>query len=330
MTLNLKFRHGEAISSVHPHKQLECVEPGQEFSFSFQHLLFAAPIAASSPDRGSRGRAVLQGEIWLECFLSVLDQPGTRSSVEFQTPARRFPRSKSSVRHDGRYDRSTKRLGRRSQPGRRTAFSFITPISIVIVSPPRSGAVNGCRQGYAPSRSEACRTPRCSTLEFHLHSDAGDGVLDAVHRRPRGSRPRCRAAPHTASRGSPRCRRIQQKSTSLTRKTPRRIGKRPCNSGISSLGLALWKRRTAMNRIYGRSESAVAGLGCSRSCPRSAAKQIPLHSLAGNILAPPRFAGDNLVELVDEDDAVTSRPASTAAALTLVVDRGGLLSFPGL
>ncbi len=57
------------------------VEPGQEFPFSFQHLLFAAPIQRGSGTRGHRGPAVLQGEISLECFLSVFVQPGTRISV---------------------------------------------------------------------------------------------------------------------------------------------------------------------------------------------------------------------------------------------------------
>jgi len=60
---------------------------------------------------------------------------------------------------------------------------------------------------------------------------------------------RAEAKPHIASSGMlPFSVRMRRKSSSLSEASSTRIGRRPCNSGSKSEGLATWKAPEAMNR----------------------------------------------------------------------------------
>ena len=97
----------------------------------------------------------------------------------------------------------------------------------------------------------------------------------------RASRPRSRAAPRTggsarspARSGCARSRRAASGSSST------RIGKRPCSSGIRSLGLATWNAPAAMNSTWSVLHRAVLGRHRRALDDR---QQVALHALARDV-----------------------------------------------
>ena len=80
-----------------------------------------------------------------------------------------------------------------------------------------------------------------------------------------------------------------------------RIGRRPCSSGSRSDGLATWKAPEAMNRMWSVLHRAVLG-GDGRALDQR--QQVALHALAADVGADALRRARDLVDLVEEDDAV--------------------------
>jgi hypothetical protein len=127
-----------------------------------------------------------------------------------------------------------------------------------------------------------------------------------------------RAGPGTGGLGQDAAEVVRVSADSSTR-----IGKRPCSSGIRSLGLARWNAPEAMNRMWSVRTDAVLGADHRALDQR---QQVALHALAADVGAVAFGALGDLVDLVDEDDAVLLAGLDRLLADLVLVDQlAGLL-----
>ena len=145
--------------------------------------------------------------------------------------------------------------------------------------------------------------PRADILDarIDLNRSVGDG-LDRVRGEIEGNAPRfpsgrtyCLISEASVSL------RMRMKSSRVSALSSTRIGRRPCSSGKRSDGLAVWEGA-------GGDEQDVVGLdrpvfGRDR-CAFDQGQKVPLHALTGDVAAAALARERDLVDLVEEDDAM--------------------------
>ena len=95
--------------------------------------------------------------------------------------------------------------------------------------------------------------------------------------------------------------RMRRKSSRVSGLSSTRIGRRPCSSGRRSDGFAVWNAPEAMNRMWSVfTEPCLVGDGGAFD----QRQQIALHAFARHVAADAAVARADLVDLVEEDDAV--------------------------
>ncbi len=95
-----------------------------------------------------------------------------------------------------------------------------------------------------------------------------------------------------------------------------RIGRRPCSSGSRSDGFDTWNAPDAMNRMWSGLHRPVLG-GDRRALDQR--QQVALHALARDAAADAALARRDLVDLVEEDDAVVLDRFDAPARIDLVL-----------